>query len=131
MVGRQGRHPAPVVDPGIEQAELHPFVREVRRRLHVHAGPEQDPGGGHHGQELLLVRLRGPVHGRPRFGPEVLDDDLLHMPVPAMEVPDREQRLSALSKSLPDTHQDAGGERDGQPAGVLDGPHPHGGDFVR
>jgi hypothetical protein len=54
----------------------------------------------------------------------------LHVAVAPVEVADREQRLGALAWRLADADEDARRERDGEAAGVLDRPQPHGRDLV-
>jgi hypothetical protein len=66
------------------------------------------------------------LHRGARLRAEVLDDDLLEMVVAAVELADREERLSALAWGLADADEDAGRERDGQATGVLDRPQAHG-----
>src|SRR5205085_7720864 len=62
---------------------------------------------------------------------EVLDDDLLDVAVPAMEVADREERLRAFGFRLPDADEDPGRERDREPPRVLDRSQSHPGVLVR
>ena len=61
-------------------------------------GPEHDAGGGDRGQELLVVGLGRGVHRGARLRAEVLDDHLLDVAVPAVEVADREERLGPLAR---------------------------------
>ena len=60
--------------------------------------------------------------GMPGFRAEVLDDDLLDVPVALVEIADREQRLDALRVGLADADENARGEGDRQLAGERDGP---------
>ena len=131
MIGRERGHPAPVVDPGVEQGPLLLGVGQVRRRLDVHPGPEHEPCRRDRGQELLVPWLRGVLHRRPGLGPEVLHDDLLHVPVAPMQLADREQRRRTFGEGLADPHEDPRGERDRQAPGVLDHAESNGGNLVR
>ena len=124
MIDRHGRDASPVVDAGVDQPGV-VRVGKVRRSLDVPARTEHDSSGGHRGQELLLGRFGMGLHGRPGLRPEVLDDDLLEMPVLAMEVAEREERLGSLPGVLPDPHEDAGGERDRESSGLFDRPQAH------
>ena len=131
VVGGERRDAAPVVDPGVEQADLLVRVAEVGRRLQVHARPEHHARGGDGRQEGLVIRLGRRLHRGSRLGSEVLDDDLLDVAVPPVRVADREERLGSLAIGLADAHQDAGGERHGEPSRVLDRAQPHRRHLVR
>ena len=130
MVGRERRDPAPVVDPRIEESEPLLRIREVRRRLDADVWPEDETGGRDRGEELLFSWFGRVPHHRARLRAEVLDDDLLHVAVPPMEVADREEALAALTRRLPDPNQDPGGERDREPACIFDRPQTDGRDLV-
>src|SRR5947209_10530648 len=80
VVDRQRRDPAPVVETGGEQSRID-TRREVRRRLDVDVGAEHEPRHGQRAQHVVESRLGLPVHGNTRLGPEVLDDDFLHVAV--------------------------------------------------
>ena len=111
VVDRDGRHPTPVVDPRVEQArEL--GVGEVRRRLQMTVGAEQDARGGDRPEVLVEVGLGVVGHPGARLRPEVLDDHLLDVAVPLVELADREQRLESLRSRLADPDQDPSRERD-------------------
>ena len=60
-------------------------------------------------------------HLRVRLGAEVLDDDLLDVPVFVVQPPQRQQRLDPLAAGFADPDQDPGRERDLQFAGVAHG----------
>ena len=94
VVGGDGGHAAPVVDAGVEQhAEV---VGQVGRRLHVDVGRQDEPGQGD-GLEVLVRRARRrAVHGRARLRQEVLDDHLLHVPVTAVGLGDRLERVDPV-----------------------------------
>ncbi len=130
MVDRDRRHPTPVVNAGCDEARV-PLAREVRRRLEVHRRAEDHPRCGHRGQELLDVGFGCEPHRRVGLRPEVLDDDLLDVPVLQVQGADRKQGLDPLLASLPDSDQDTRGERDRQATRVLDGLEPHGRHLVR
>ena len=57
VVDRDRRDAAPVVDPGVEE-QRKVVVGEVRRRLHVPVGAEQDPRHGDRPQVVLERRAR-------------------------------------------------------------------------
>ena len=65
-------------------------------------------------------------HLRVRLRPEVLDDDLLDVPVSLVQVADREQRVDPLLARLADPDQDARRERDPELAGQPEGLQPSG-----
>ena len=70
------------------------------------------------------------AHRGVGLGPEVLDDDLLHGAVSLGVRAQREDRLGPLGEVLADPDQQAGRERDRQPAGVLEDPEPDRGVLV-
>ena len=131
VVGGERRHAAPVVDPRIQQPRLLVGIGQVRRRLQVHPRSEDDARGRDGREELLVARLGRRVHRGPGLGPEVLDDHLLHVAVPAVQVADLEEALGALAEGLPDPDEDARRERDREPPRVLDRAEAHGGELVR
>ena len=121
VVGRDRRHAAPVVDARPDQA-AEGVRRQVGRGLNRHAGTEDQPGARDGPLQVGKRRVRRLRHPRARLGPEVLDDDLLQVPVRVVQIPQREQRGDALLPGLPDPDQDAGreGHRElpGQPDGL-------------
>ena len=126
VVGRQRRHPAEVVDAGGEQRRGLGEVDQVGRGLHAHPRAHHQPGHGDRGEELVEVDVGGGAHGGVVLGPEVLDDHLLHVPVPPVAGPDREDGLGPLADRLADAHEKPCGEGDPVPAGVLEHPQAHG-----
>ena len=72
------------------------------------------------------VRLRCVRHAGVRLGTEILDDDLLDVPIALVQIAQRQQCFDALASRLADPDQDAGGERDFGLAGCRDGGEPHG-----
>ncbi len=56
---------------------------------------------------------------------EVLDDDLLHVPVTLVRLAEGDERLGAVAQGLADADQDAGGEGHADAACVLDDGQPH------
>ncbi len=110
---------APVVDPGVEQ---HPeVVGEVRWRLQVHVGRQDEASQGD-GVEVDVGRAgSGGVHGGACLRQEVLDDHLLHVAVATMRGRDGLERLDAVGSVLSDPDEDPRGERDGQLPGPLEG----------
>ena len=131
VVGGERGDTAPVVDAGVQQTQALGLVGQVGGRLDVHAGPHHDPSGRDGGEERVGVGLGRVVHGRAWLRAEVLHDDLLHVAVAPMDVADRDERLGALARGLPDPDEDAGRERDREAAGVGDGAHPHRRHLVR
>ena len=110
MVDGHGRHAAPVVDPGIEQAR-EVVEREVRRRLHVPGRAEQDASDSDRPEMVVERGLGMRRHPRAGLRPEVLDDDLLDVSVLLAERPQREQRVDPLLARLPDPDEDSARER--------------------
>src|SRR5262245_44884715 len=109
VVDGQRRDTTPVVEAGGEQSRID-AGREIRRRLDVHVGPEDQPGHGERAQHVVERRLGLSVHRDPRLGPEVLDDDLLHVAVALVEIANRAQRGDPLARRLADVDARAGGE---------------------
>ncbi len=64
-------------------------------------------------------------HRGVRLRAEVLHDDFLNPVVGTGDSADREQRVDPLGERLADTDEDAGGERDGGAAGVLEHAQPN------
>ena len=62
---------------------------------------------------------------------EVLNDDLLHVAVPAVQVADREQRVHAVFWIFADSDQQSGGEGNRLLSRFFDGAQAFGWDFVR
>ena len=125
VVGRDGRHAAPVVDAGADQLRQAVGL-QVGRRLDVHGRPQHEARHRDGPGVVLQRRLRGAAHARAGLGAEVLDDHLLDVPVALVHVADRQQRLDALGARLADADQDAGGERHACASGGLQGGEPHG-----
>ena len=94
-------------------------------------GPSSSRRDRDRGDVLLQLQVVVGLHRRPGLGPEVLDDDLLHVPVPLRRGPDLADRVDPLGVVLADAQQHAGGERDGGAPGVLQHPQPDGGLLVR
>ena len=119
VVDRHGRDAAPVVDARVEQAR-EVVEREVRRRLHVPPGAEQDARDGDRPEVVVERRLL--VRGHPRAGlrAEVLDDDLLHVPVLLAERLQREESVDPLLARLADPDEDPARERDRELAREAD-----------
>src|SRR5216117_99233 len=111
VVGRERRDAAPVVEPRGEQARVD-ARREIRRCLNVHLGPEQEPCDGERTEQVRERRLRLISHRDARLRAEVLDDDLLDMTVPLVEVADRGEGVHPLALGLADADENARRERD-------------------
>ena len=129
VVGRHRRDAAPVVDAGLEQPR-EAVVGQVRRRLQRHVGRQDQARDGDRPQVVVERRLRRGGHLRAGLGAEVLDDHLLQVPVPQVQVAQREQRLDALGAGLADADQDAARVRDPQAAGALQRVQPDVGSLV-
>ncbi len=125
VVRRQRRDPAPVVDARLEQGPALGQVDQVGRRLHPRLRAEHQPGDRDRGAVLVEVEVVGVPHRGVGLGAEVLHDHFLHRGVAAGGLAEREDRLGPLGQGLPDADQQSGGERDGEPAGVLQHPQPH------
>ena len=129
VVGRDRGDAAEVVDAGLEQArEL--GVREVGRRLHGDVERHQQARDGDRPEVILERRLGRVGHLRAGLGAEVLDDDLLQVAVPLVQLAQREQRLDALAARLADADQDAARVRDRQAPGAVDRVEAHLGQLV-
>ena len=117
-VWRERRNATPIVNACGDDLGQHARA-QVRRRLHTHAGTEQDAGDGDGPKQLVQVRLGRRAHLRARLGAEVLHDELLDVAVFLMDVADGEQRFDAFAARLADADEDAGGERHTGPARVA------------
>ena len=131
VIGRQRRHPAPVVDPGADQRQAFGARHQVRRRLDAHLGPQHQPGDGHRRQKLLDAGVGHASHRGVFLGPEVLHDHFLDVSELLVRPADRMHGLGALDQRLADADQQSGGERDGQPARIVQRAQPHRGVLVR
>src|SRR5712691_6721190 len=121
VVDGERRDATPVVEAGGHQSRVH-AGRKVRRRLDVDVGTEDEPRDGEGAQQIVERRLGMRVHRNARLGPEVLDDDFLHVAVALAEVANRAQRVHALARRLTDADEQPGGEGDLELARQLDGP---------
>jgi hypothetical protein len=129
VIGRHRRHAAPVVDPRIDEATI-VLCAEIGRRLDVHRRPEHDAcqsNGPHQIVEIGFIRVR---HPRVRLGAEVLDDDLLDVPVLFMQFAKREQRVQPFFSCFTDADENAGGKGHARFAGQADGFKPYSGMFI-
>ena len=114
VVGRDRRHAPPVVDARPDQA-AEGVRAQVRRGLDRHVGTEDQPRAGDGPLEVLQRRVGRLRHPRVRLGPEVLDDDLLDVAAPVVEVAQREERVDAFLARLADPDQDPRRVGNGQP----------------
>ncbi len=119
MINGERRHTTPVVDTGRE--ERCEIVTEVRRRLQVNVGGQDQTGGGDRPEELVGRARLGAMHRGAELRQEVLDDDLLHVTVLEVRIGDRDECLDALGPRLTDPDEDAGGERHARPARGMQG----------
>ena len=131
VVGGQRRDTTPVVHPGAQQRETFGGRHQVGRGLDAHVRPQHQPGHRDACQELVEVGVRRGRHRGAVLGPEVLHDDFLDVPKFLVHLTDRVQGVGPLGQGLTDPDQQAGGERDGQPAGVGQGAQSHGRVLVR
>ncbi len=79
----------------------------------------------------MQVGVGHAAHRGVRFGPEVLHDDFLDVPVLAGGAAQREQRLGAFGAGFTDADEDAASERHRDATGVGEHPQPDGGFLVR
>ena len=112
VVGGDRRHPAPIVDSGVEQHGQ--VVREVGRCLHVDVRRQHQTGGGDGPGQLGRWARRCPMHGRSGLGQEVLDDHLLDVPVTTVAVGDGLEGDQPIVARLTDAHEQPGGEGDAE-----------------
>ena len=117
VVDRDRRDAAPVVDAGREQRRE--IVAQVRGRLEVHVGGQDQPGRRDRPEELVGGARLGAVHRGARLGQEVLHDHFLHVTVFEVRVRDRDERVDALGARLADADEDAGRERHTRAAGGV------------
>ena len=81
-------------------------------------------------QQLLGSRVRYQSHGSFWFGPEILHNDFLDVPVGRVEPPYGQQCVYALLASLPYSYEDTRGEGNAQLPGYLNSAKPHPGPFA-
>ena len=91
----------------------------------MHRGTEYHACRRHRRDELVGTRLGRIVHRGPWLRPEVLDDDLLEVAVPPMNLAKRQERLRSLPRGFADPDQDARRERDRETPRVLDRSQAH------
>ena len=125
VVRRQRRNAAPVVDARADQRQALVARHQVRRRLDAHLRAEHQPGDRDRGQEVVDPGVGRRGHRGVILGPEVLHDHFLDVPELLVRPADRVHGLGALGQRLADADQQAGGERDRQPAGVGQRAQPH------
>ena len=119
MIGRDGRHPAPVVDAGGEQLRQG-LGLQVGRRLDRHLSAQDQPGRRDSPKMIAQRRLGMGRHFRAWLGAEILDDDFLDMTVTQMQIADRDQGLDPLGPGFADANQQPRGEWHGRPARCFD-----------
>ena len=129
MVDRDRGDTAPVVDPCVEKP-WKIVVGQIRRRLDVPFGAEDDPSDRDRPEVLLEGRLGMRRHPRPRLRAEVLDDHLLDVPVLLAQRSQGEQCVDPLLPCLADPDQDPAREGDPELAGKPDRLEATGGDLV-
>ena len=110
---------APVVDAR-PQDEVVLGADQVGRRLDAGLGPEDEPGHGDRGGQVVEFGVGDVAHLGVRLGPEVLHDDFLDAAVLAGHLADREDRIGPFRHGLADADQDAGRERHRGLAGSAD-----------
>ncbi len=110
VVAGDRRNAAPIVDAGRDHLGQARRV-QIRRRLDIHLGTEDQPGDGDRPQMVVEIGFGRVRHPGPRLGPEILDDDFLDVAVAVVEIAQRQQRLDAFAPGFADADQDAGGER--------------------
>ena len=110
VVLRHRRDAAPVVDPRRNQLRQRAGA-QIGRRLDVRVRAEEDARDCDGPEQLIQAWLRCRGHARPRLGPEILNDDLLDVPVVIMGIAEREQGLDPLLSGFADADEDTGGER--------------------
>ena len=88
-------------------------------------GPEHQPGDGDRRQEVVDTGVGRRRHRGVVLGPEVLHDHFLDVPELLVRAANRVHRLGALGQRLADADQQAGGERDRQPARVVQRAQPN------
>ena len=130
VVRGQRRHPAPVVDARADQRQAFRAGDEVRRGLNAHAGAQHQPGDRDGGQEIVHPGIRCGGHRRVVLGAEVLHDHLLDVTELLVRLTDGMDGVGPLGQRLADAHQQTGGERDREAAGVGQGAQPYDGVFV-
>src|SRR5215467_12510457 len=108
VIEGQRRDASPVVEARRQQARID-VRREVRRRLDVHVGAENEPRHREGPQKVVERGLGRVAHGNARLGPEVLDDDLLDVAMLFVKVTDGDERVYALAPRLADADEQAGG----------------------
>ena len=109
MVRGYRRNAAPIIDARVDQLPIP--GGQIRRRLDVHARPENQPRHGDGPFELARLRIRRLRHERAGLGAEVLHDDLLQMPVAQVQLAQCQERVDPFFARFTDADEDAGRER--------------------
>ncbi len=117
VIGRHRRDATPVGHPGGQQ--MTELVGQVGWGLNRHVvGQDEARQRDRLGVGIVGARVR-PPHGGAVLGQKILDDHLLHVPVTAMRLGDRHQRIHPVGAALADAHQNSGGKGNGQLTGPL------------
>jgi hypothetical protein len=117
MVGGHWRNAAPIVNAGIDQGTE--IVGQVRRRLQVHIGRQDQPGCCERPQVVVARARPHALHCGTQLREEVLHNHFLHVAVAAMAVGNCFEAGKLIGARVTDPDEDAGGERNLQFARSL------------
>ena len=106
------RDAAPIVDPCVE--ERPEVVGQVRWRLEVDLGRENQASGGERPQVVVARAGLRALHRRAQLGQKVLNDHFLHVSVPGVARGDRFEPGQLVGPGVADSDEDSRGERDTQ-----------------
>ena len=119
VIRRHGRHAAPILEAGCDKLGQ-PTLGQVRWRLDAHRRSEHQPRGGNRPEMIFGVRLFRQGHTRSRFWPEILNYDLLDVPVSFVQGPQSKQSFNSFKPGFANPDKEPGRERHRRFTGKCD-----------
>src|SRR6516164_10651612 len=92
---------------------------QIWRNLNIHSPTENEPCCCNSSGNVGGIRFGTTRHPGSLLGSEILNDDLLDMPVAFMQVPDRDQSIDPLFGCFADPNQNSRRERYGELPGFT------------
>ena len=105
-IGRKWGDTAPIINPGAENLPENAGA-QVRRRLNIHAGPEQNSRHRNGPEQLIEIRFGSIRHLGIWLGTEILNNNFLQMSVRKVQIAQCEQRFHALATRFADADQNS------------------------
>ena len=125
VVRCQWGNATPIVHTRAQQCQALLARNQIGRGLDPHIRTENQSGHRNACHKVVETGIRGGRHRGVALGAEVLHNDFLDVAEFLVQATDRMQGVSAFGQRLPDTDQQTGGERNGQPACVGERAKPH------